>query len=61
MDEMRVGEKDQFGRMPFTIIGENTLGRTIVQEDIEYHSDQVPQEGFYWVVYNLFIDMKYWP
>ncbi len=61
LDEEGKMEKDKYGRMRFSIIGENALGRAITQDSIVYDFSYDISQCLYWVVCNREIAFEFWP
>lgn len=61
LDQIENREKDVFGKMPFSIIGENTYGRPIVVENIDFEEKRHVKRNIYWLVYDKEIELRSWP
>lgn len=61
IDDVDRVEKNIYGRMNFSIIGEDSFNRPIVKDSIIYDLDRNPEKCLYWIVCNKEIELKNWP
>ncbi|MEO0339361.1 MAG: hypothetical protein AAF242_09110, partial [Bacteroidota bacterium] len=62
LSEVAIPQKDQYGTLPFKIIGQNALTNAPIVKDIQnYSSKQVPEGSFYTVVIERTTDAAFWP